>query len=87
MKSKFICGATGSGHIVAIVFPEWMIHRDMAIMNEIEVISAGFVSLGIHHHRVVVEPYGRSVSIGVGIKEEHRKLTKHCLETALGIRE
>lgn len=86
MKSKFICGEMG-GFSVAIVFPEFFVHRDMAQITGMEVVSAGFVSVGTTEDGdVAVEPYGRSGSIGVGVTEENMKLTKSCLETALGLR-
>lgn len=86
MKSKFICGEMG-GFSVAIVFPEFFVHRDMAQLTGMDVFSAGFVSVGTTEDGdVAVEPYGRSDSFGVGIAEEYLKLTKRCLETALGLR-
>ena len=90
MNSKFIYGTSRSFSVdfpVAVIFPEYVIHDELAKRLRMQVEAAGFVSYGISSDSdIVVHPYGESESIGVGIPEELIDNVKNALYRTLGIR-
>lgn len=85
-RSKFICGEDAAGLEVAIVFPEYINHNQMALDTRLKVVSAGFVAFGVtKDFQIEVKPYGESTSLKIGIPEEHKKLTIRCLQYTLGL--
>jgi len=86
MKSKYVVGEmrteTGTAW-AAVVFPEFVVHSDMARRMFYEVLSAGFVDVYADEKSefgVGVRCYGRSESLKKGSEPERdEKLVRRCL--------
>ena len=92
--SKYVVVKSGAVR-AAIIFPSVLTHKMVAerVAHGLgfeegcgpgEIVSAGFVSVGAgtHDEGVVVKPYGKSISLGIGSSPEDVA----DLEIALGLR-
>jgi hypothetical protein len=83
VQSKYIVFTSpASGRLpVAVIFPDCMIHSDVAARLLATVVGAGFVSIAHTPEGIQVKPHGHSESLKIGSRPEDKRF----IEKALGL--